>query len=283
MTEKKDEQSADVTSLTAQQNAALVTTTIPQDLVRDAGLGTEDLTSADVKPARMKLCQAGSPQRKTDDPKQIAGLNELDFFNELSGNIYGRKVQFNVIKALGHSNVLFDPKELGVVLERDLPDNDPRCQWPTGPDGKAIFDEKGNKKKPAAVKYFNYLLWIPSTGEIVLWSLSSTQTSVAIQLNSMLRLPIKFGNGAIIGRPPTWARNFEVSSFMDKKNDYSWGAVNIATAGLTDESTRELCSSLYQSYSAKKIEVDYEREPGDESFGFGANATESDNTGDTKM
>lgn len=238
---------------------------VPDDLRQSAGLGTEKIGTDDVRPAQLKLCQAGTPQRKTDDPKQIAGLNELDFFNELSGSNYGRSVQIVVINMLGHRNVEFKPGELGTVLDRDVPDNDPRAQWPVDEHGHSLLDDKGNKLKPAATKYFNYLVWVPSTAEIVVLSISSTQIPVAIKLNGMLKLPLKI-NGAIIGQPPSWARTFELSSFMDKDGEFSWGAMNLKIVGVTDQSTRELCASLYESYAKKKIDIDYSADADADTF-----------------
>lgn len=229
---------------------------IPDDLKRDAGLGTENIGQDDVKPAQLKLCQAGSPQRKTDDPKQIKGLQELDLFNDLSGEIYGRKMEFIVISMLGHRNVEFKPGELGTVLDRNVPDNDPRCKWPEDEYGHSLTDDKGNKLKPAATKFFNYLVFAPSTAEVMVLSLSSTQIPVAIRLNGLLKLPLKIG-GAILGNPPCWARTFELSSFMDKDGELSWGALNLKGLGITDPATRELCATLHASYSKKTVEVEY--------------------------
>lgn len=243
-------------SLTVTPVAFAALETMPEDLKRDAGLGTEAIGTEDVKPARLKLCQSGTPQRKMDDPKQIKGLQELDLFNDLSGEIYGRTVDVVVIKMLGHKNVLFDPFKLGTVLEFSLPDDDPRCQWPTDETGRSLRDEKGKRLKPAATKFYDYLLWIPSTAEIVTFSLASTQIKAAIKLNGMLKLPIRIG-GQIITRPPAWARTFKLSTFMQKDGELSWGMLNVEIGGATDEATRELCSSLYSDYSTRKVQVEY--------------------------
>lgn len=233
--------------------------TIPDDLQQHAGMGTENIGQEDVKPAQLKLCQAGSPQRKTDDPKQIKGLNELDLFNDLSGQIYGRTMKIIVVSMLGHRNVEFKPGELGTVLDRDVPDDDPRCQWPVDANGQSLIDDKGNKLKPAATKYFNYLVFAPDTADIMVLSLSSTQIPVAIQLNGLLKLPLKIGN-AIIGRPPSWARTFELSTFMKQEGNLSWGALNIKMAGITEPEVRSLCATLYENFSKKTIDVQYAEE-----------------------
>ena len=235
-------------------------TVVPQDLQNSEGLGTEGISKDDLKPAQLKICQAGSPQRKTDDPKQIVGLSELDLFNDLSNENYGRKLDIVVISMMGHRNIEFKPGELGVVLDRNVSDDDPRCVWPVGPDGQSLTDEKGKKLKPKATKYFNFLLWIPSTFEIAVLSLSSTQTAVAIKFMNMLKLPLKIGK-VVIGKPPSWARTYEISTFMDKDGDLSWGALNLRQIGITPEETRVLCSTLYKTYAGKEIEIQYAPAP----------------------
>lgn len=254
------------------------------DLVSAAGAGTENIGQNDVRPAQLKLCQAGSPQRKTDDPKQIKGLQELDLFNDLSEHIYGRKMTLVIFHMLGHRNVEFKPGELGTVLDRDVPDGDPRTVWPVDEQGQSLVYQdgpnKGRKMKPAATKFYSYLAWVPETAEIVVLNFSSTQTPVAIKLNGLLKLPLKIEN-QIIGRPPVWARILELSTFMDKEGELSWGAFAVKQAGITDRETRDLCASLYDMYKTKKVEVEYSdpvAEAQATEFPYGENVQEGQTT-----
>src|SRR2546430_521810 len=110
---------------------------IPEDLKRDAGRGTTNIGPEDVRPPRLLICQAGSPQRKPDDAKQIPGLNELDIFNDLSSENYGRgPLKFIVVDAMKPRGIQFAPlEEGGGVIDFDVPPNDPRMQWHTAADG----------------------------------------------------------------------------------------------------------------------------------------------------
>jgi hypothetical protein len=220
------------------------------DLVADAGAGTENIGTNDVKPPRLMVCQSGSPQRKPDNPKQIAGLNELDLFNALSNEIYGRKLNFCVIAMLGHNWVLFDA-DLKVV-ERDLADDDPRCQWTT--------DDDGNNVKPEATMFYNYLLWLPDNSEVVVFSLKGTQIKNAVKLNGLLMLPLKMDGGKVMPNPPAWARTYAMETRMESDKQYSWGGVNISTVGITPPQTRQMISALAKTYKGKKVQIDHEDE-----------------------
>lgn len=221
------------------------------DLKQDAGLGTKNIGS-DIKPPQLKLCQSGTPEKKL---KLIDGLDELDFFNRLSGTIYGQTARCVVVNVLGHNNVQFKPGDLGTVLARDIPDNDPRCQWPEkNADGSMATDADGKVIRPAATCFHNFLLWMPEAAEIVVFSISSTQVPVARRWYGLLNLPLKI-DGQIIGSPPSWARTYELSSRMETKGKLAWGAINVKPAGITDAATRKLCRDLFEQYTT--VDVDY--------------------------
>lgn len=220
------------------------------DLIADAGRGVENIGVEDVRPPRLTLCQAGTPQRKTDDPKQIPNLQELDLFNNLSNEIYGRAVRFAVIVMLGHTNIEFWPKgapQTG-VKEFNIPDDDPRCQW--------TEDKDGNTVKPIATKFYNYLVWLVEQQEAMILSFKSTQLKVGIKLNGLLKLPLKIA-GQIIANPPAWARVYQVDTKMEKDGENSWGGYNLSTIGVTDPKLRAMISKLALDYSKKNIEIDY--------------------------
>lgn len=222
---------------------------IPEDLVRDAGRGVENIGTEDVRPPRLLICQAGSPQRKPDDPKQIAGLQELDMFNDLSGDIYGRgPLNFAVISSLGHRHIEFAPMdEGGGVIDFDVPDDDPRAQFTT--------DDEGKRVKPVATKFYDYLIWLIERQELVAFSLKSTQIKTAIKLNGLLKLPLKI-EGRIFMNPPAWARTYTISTKMEKDKEYSWGGYNLSTVGITDVDTREMCKLLADTYAKANVIIE---------------------------
>ena len=131
---------------------------IAGDLISDAGRGTEDI--GEVKPPRILICQSGSPYRKPDDAKQIPGLNELDIFNDLSSENYGRgPLKIVVVKVLPPKHIEFAPMdEGGGVIDFDVPLGDPRTQFTT--------DAEGHRHKPAATLFRDFLVWLPDQQEV---------------------------------------------------------------------------------------------------------------------
>ncbi len=222
---------------------------IPDDLVKDAGRGTEKIGQDDVRPPRLKITQSGSPQRKPDNDKQIAGLQELDMFNDLTGEIYGRgPLNIIVIAQLGARGMQFagDGK---TVLDFDVKLDDPRMQFTTDKDGKRV--------KPVASKFYDYLLWLPDQTELVALSLSSTMLPVAVKLNGLLKSPLKI-DGSILMNPPAWARTYSLETKMKQDANFAWGIFNLKTVGLTPPDVRAGCSELANTYSKARIIIDHD-------------------------
>lgn len=233
--------------LTPASGTAMATVEATDDLVMDAGRGTENIGPDDVRPPRLLICQAGSPQRKPDDPKQIPGLQELDMFNDLSNEIYGRgPLNFVVVQMLGHRHMEFAPfNEGGGVIDFDVPDGDPRTEFTT--------DKDGVRQKPIATKFYDYLVWLSDKQELVVLSFKSTQIKVAIKLNGVLRLPLKIDEKRSIPNPPSWARTFALGTRMDKDGDYSWGGFTLQNVGITPQEVRLLIRQMADAYATKKI------------------------------
>lgn len=234
---------------------------VPADLVRDSGKGTENIGADDVRPPRLMICQSGSPQRKPDDPKQIEGLNELDMFNDLSGEIYGRgPLDIVIIASLGSRYIEFAPmEEGGGVVDFNVPKDDPRTKF--------TIDDEGNTVNPIATQFYDYLVWLPDTSEILAFSLKSSAIKVAKKLNSLMKMPLKI-NGAVVTSPPAWARTYTLTTVMERDKNYAWGNYNLSVkkpVGITPPETRQLCSELAEVYKTKNVHVAVD-DGGDDTF-----------------
>jgi hypothetical protein len=252
---------------------------IPEDLKAHAGAGTEGITSKDVRPPRMILAQAMSPQVKRSDPKYIMDLGEGDLFNDLSQAIYGEgPIDFCVIAFLGSRFVEFD--ETGKVRDGNVQSDDKRTEWTLrckSCDVKFTGDRricpKCNKGadvegvKPVASRFYDYLLWLPESQEVVTFSMKNKQAgTVGINLNSMLKLPLNVG-GALLTNPPACARLFQISTSMDKNEKGSWAVVSMAPKGITDEKDRLICYELMNSFKGKNVVIEHDEGDADEATG----------------
>lgn len=64
------------------------------DYSKHAGVGFENQTQDDVKLPFIALLQDGSPQVKTSDPKRIDGAEAGMIFNTVTGEVYGKEIEF---------------------------------------------------------------------------------------------------------------------------------------------------------------------------------------------
>lgn len=82
--------------------------------------GLENVTKNDIVLPRLAICQSGTPQRKRDNPAYIKGLDEGMFFNTVSQQVYGDKVE--LIPLLKTQSRIFfrDINEGGGILCRSF-------------------------------------------------------------------------------------------------------------------------------------------------------------------
>jgi hypothetical protein len=210
-------------ALTTTQQALME---VPEDLVADAGRGTERIAPEDIRPPKLMLCQSGTPQRQPDN-----------------------------IMALGHNHVEFD-KDLKVV-ERDIPDGDWRTIWGGSPDGTPRLNEKGKLAKPWATKFLNYLVWLPQHQEMLTLSFKSTQLKHAVSMNGIMTSKLKFGEKVLVN-PPAWARTYALETRMEQDGTYAWCGFNLNPLGITPPEVRVICRGLAAKHEKSQIVIDVE-------------------------
>src|SRR5690242_224823 len=89
MAQKDKKQNRDEQALATQGDAAaLAVSRVPEYMMPDAGLGTEDMTRDDFTLPRLALCQSMTRQRKPSSPLFIEGLSEGQLFNTISQEVY---------------------------------------------------------------------------------------------------------------------------------------------------------------------------------------------------
>jgi hypothetical protein len=233
---------------------------IPEDLRAHAGVGTEAIGKDDIRPPRLALAQAMSPQVKRSDPKYIQGLMEGMLFNDLTGEIYTQDpkdtVRIVVVSMMGARGVEFAPQEEGGhVIDGDVPLDDPRMQF--------TDDPKDPKKRvrPIATKFYDYLLWLTDRQEFMTFSMKGTQIKVAIKLNSLLKQPLRIESSMLM-QPPAWARTFLLGTVPETDGNYNWTNFTIRPDGVTPPEVRQICADLHSIYAKKNIVIEREREPG---------------------
>jgi hypothetical protein len=237
------------------------------------------LQKEDLQMPRLLLAQAMSPQVEESDPLHIEDLKVGQFFNSMTGEIYGKgPLEFVVIRADKPRHIEFIPRnEGGGIKDYNVPANDPRTQFTTDEDGKRI--------KPVATKFYDFVILLLPTLEPVALSLKSTQLKVARQLNTLMKLrkaPVFAGKYMLVSVPQKFAKgtvpvhqikNSNIPSDMsatDKDGN--------PLPGWVSEGLFKFASDQYDSFKDKDLVID--REPTtDEEDGDGGDAGDATEQG----
>lgn len=201
--------------------------------------GKESIDSKDVVLPFLAIAQKTSPQLEPGD-KFIEGLKFTDLFNSLTGEIYGQPVRFIPIALKKHA-IEFNPyDEGGGIKDRDVPWDDPRCEFT-------------DDEKPLATRFYDWVVLLVPNMEIIVLSMKSSNISVAKQFQQI----IKMRSG------PVFAGLYTVGTVSAKNKFGSFGKFVIKPAGAPTPEDAQFASSLYDSLQGKNIVVDHQAEPED--------------------
>jgi len=220
--------------------------------------GAENIGTQDVRPPRLILAHGQHPQTKIDNAKYIEDLHELEMFNDLTNEIYGQgPIEFTVLKYLGKRFIEFNPmNEGGGVKDFDVKDGDPRTLFTEVTEGG-----KTRRIKPVATKFYDYLVLLLPSREIVALSLKGAQLKAATRLNSFIKL----------AQAPAFACRFTLESVRESKGGYNYGVFKIDRKGWVDEETFAFASKAHDTFAGKNIVIERddeneEREPGSDDY-----------------
>ncbi len=217
---------------------------------------------------RLMLAQSVTPQTKKKDSKYIQGLEEGQFFNSVTGEVYGESVKLTPIMFF-KANLLFrDMKQGGGLLCRA---NDARhgVGDPGGECAKCPKLQWANNQPPECTLYHNYAaLIIPEKGKLsleslVIVSLKSSNLKLAKDWNALMRLRQDES-----GQQLAMYRGIYELESQPRSNDAgSWHVAVPKNAGLHAHNSphEAICRDAYlavrEMYAAGKLEFAIE-EPG---------------------
>jgi hypothetical protein len=209
--------------------------------------GTENLNTSDIRLPGLRMAQSNTPQAKRADPAYIQGLLEGGLFNTTTREVYpeaGVRVVF--IEALGHQNIQFAPiGEGGGIIESNIPDNDPRCDF-----GK---DAEGKKCKPIATRFYNYLLVLvhpDGRREILTWSIKGANLKAGGDLNFQL----------FSGKIPVFGKYWKLTPKPMNKKGFSYFVIDITPDGYTNDSDFKFAEKAFTDLHGKSVALDVEPE-----------------------
>jgi hypothetical protein len=216
--------------------------------------GLEHLTEGDIQMPRLLIAQGLSPQLNPAKPNFIEGLSQGQFFNSLTEQIYGKgPLQFCVIRADMPRWVEFIPRDLGGgVKDPKVPFGDPRTEFQ--PDGKP----------PIATKFYDFIIRLLPSGEMIALSMKSTGLKVARQLNGLMQARMK----------PIWTGVYQITAPSMTNAKGKWFIPAIKNAGWVSKEIAQDVKDTYEMMKNRVIDIDMpefrgaeeQAEPGDTSF-----------------
>ena len=202
--------------------------------------GTENIDRSDMTLPRLGLCQNNSPQRIRTDAKYIEGLREGDFFNSITGEVYGERLQ--IVPLLFYKSRILFGEEMGGPLRCQATDGLHGIGTPGGECTTCPLSQFGvDGTKPECHKLFNYAaLVVAKDGRVhpegmLVFSLKSSGLKVAMDWNALIKLR----------RADIFAGVYEISSVHQKNDKGQWYAPVVKNAGWVSKDTHQSAQIAY--------------------------------------
>jgi hypothetical protein len=222
------------TALTAAGSNSLLATTEGAD-ARDFR-GKDNIDERDVTLPRLALAQSLTPQTKRANKAYIDGLEEGHIFNTLTEvNYGGGPIPFIVLKLLKNAAV-FD--EQGKVIERDVPWNDPRCEFTQDGEGKSV--------QPVADRCYDFIVYLPTDDSFAVLRMKRTQVKVAKRLCMFLQT--RMG--------PSWAGLYALEAVPDQAGTLQFYNLKVQPKGATPPALYAKAEALHEMFSGRTIVVE---------------------------
>jgi len=215
-----------------------VDSSVPAFIPQGDARGTEHLTREDVQMPRLTVAQGLSPQLIEADPTFIEGLKIGDMFNVLTGHIFGKgPLVFTVVRADPPRGVEFIPrKEGGGIRDFNVPLNDPRMQFADG-------------NTPIATKFYDFVILLLPSKEVLAISFKSMSLKVAKQLNMLMKLR----------RIPIFGGKYTFTSQMDKNAKGTFAILRVQNAGcIEDEKMYIFAEQTFEAVKYRDLQPEAE-------------------------
>jgi hypothetical protein len=210
--------------------------------------GTEHITKDDLQIPRLALAQGLTPQVAEGKDGFVTGV----LFNSQTEQVYGKgPIDFFIVRADKPRFIEFNPREEGGgIKDMSVSADDPRTRFTT--------DEEGKSVKPAATKFYDFVIaMLPLEADpmksIISLSFKSSGLKMARNLNTL----VKYRNA------PLFAGVYRLTTRVEKNAKGIFSVYNVENAGwvgkhpaMPDEAAYKLAEDLFLSLADRNIIVD---------------------------
>jgi len=224
--------------------------------------GAENISKKDLILPRLAVCQGGNPQRKRANPLYIEGLEEGQFFNNVTNEIYGSKIQFIPLVKTGSRIFFRDLKEGGGIICRSFNGIDGGTIAPTC---DACHNSKWGTKgeTPQCTEFMNYpAIVIGEYPHLAVSSWKSTSLKPARVWLTRIDMLVEKWNKPLF----SWVS--EVQLNPDKNEFGEFYVPTFTVKRWATDKEFAYAQSLYNELKGKTIVVDDEHEESTENIPF---------------
>jgi len=233
MSDKKTESKGELVQ--PSQNTSLGAP-MPSFIEQGERSGTEHLREQDIQMPRLALAQLTSPEIAADDPKFIEDLVFGDLFNSLTRyNYKSGPLQFCILRADPPRYIEFSP-DGKTVLDMNVAEGDPRT----------LFGQGG--EKPVATKFYDFIVMLLPSREMIALSFKSTGLKVAKQLNGLITFR---------GNVKLFAGKYTITSMLTRNAQGRYAIYKVANAGWIDDAeTYNFAKAAFEAFRHKEVVID---------------------------
>jgi hypothetical protein len=202
-------------------STALSLSSVPEELQAYVGRteGKENFEREDIILPRIALCQSMSPQRKKTAKEFIEGLEEGQFFNTVTSEIYGEGLQITPL-FMYKTSMRFIPMEDGGGIEC-MSNDSISCEKYGTCECRDWKNIDGKRIAPPCTLFWNWMVMVYPTPEVAILSFKSTNADAARRLNSLIAAR----------NLPSFAGVYDLFSLPDKANGQDFFIMSIKNAG----------------------------------------------------
>jgi hypothetical protein len=219
------------------------TEVMPAFLNKGIARGNESVNSDDLVIPRIELVQSISPCRKKSDPAYIQGVEEGDFFNNVTREIYGKEI--TVIPVFFKKEyLLWKDRTKGGGFKgaySNLQEAAAACE--VLPDGMDV-------EIADTPQHFVIVVHPDGRQEEAVLSMAKSKAKVSKQWNSIIRM----------NEGDRFSRKYKLSSTEDKSDKGAYFNFRVACVGFVSEEQYRRAEKVYEIVSSGKASVNRDSE-----------------------
>ncbi len=233
--------------------------------------GLHGLDPNEVRLPRLAIAQGLSKAMIPGDVNFVEGLKMFELFNDRTGQIYGNGPLLVVPVRKSKKRIEFDPDDRNIVLDPDVPANDPRTKW-----DRSVTPNL----PPRATEFYEFVCLALTPGNPP----EPIVVSIATKNKWNRRAAEDFWTFIEMRGVSIYKGLYRVTSRSEKNDEGTFGVYGVKNAGFIPQTPAgaallQMAKDFHDSLAGKTIAID--REPGSDDEATAFNPTTIDGQAST--